>query len=93
MPSIEERLNHLEAEVRRLSDIEEIRTLRLRYHELNNERRSPEIPALFTADAEFDFGFMGKGRSLDFFRGSSQRTAFIKQLIHNHQVVDRKSVV
>jgi hypothetical protein len=84
--NFEKRLAKLEADTRLLLDIEAIRVLRMRYHECNNERRSHEIPDLFTDDASFDFGFMGKAASVEFFRGSSTRTAFIKQMIHNHVV-------
>jgi hypothetical protein len=79
------RVERLEAEVRRLSDLEEIRRLRMRYHELNNERRAHEVPDLFTEDGEIDFGFMGSG-NLSHFARSSERTELIKQMIHNHQV-------
>ena len=62
MTEIEQRLATLEAAVRRLSDIAEIRALRLRYHEYVNTNRPADIPDLFTEDAELDFGYLGRTR-------------------------------
>src|SRR5262245_57714541 len=62
MTDIEQRLARLESTVRRLADIEDIRALRLRYHECVNRDRAAEIPDLFTDDAELDFGYLGRTR-------------------------------
>jgi ketosteroid isomerase-like protein len=85
-----ERLAKLEAAVQRLSDIEEIRALRLRYHEYINQNRPAEIPGLFTEDAELDFGYLGRTRGRQkitkFFAALPVLLDFVKQFIHNHAV-------
>jgi hypothetical protein len=101
MAAIEERLAALEAKVRELTDREELRDLRYRYHEYVNEGKFAEIPGLFTENGELDFAHMGsaKGREkvAGFFAGldrSSEKTSgqpapgisFVKQFIHNHVI-------
>ena len=91
MTDIEERLAALEAHVRRLNDIEEIRALRLRYHQYVNEHRAADIPDLFTDDAELDFGYLGRTRGrvkiTKFFLALPVVLDFVKQFVHNHAVV------
>jgi len=90
MTEIEQRLATLEAAVRRLSDIEEIRALRLRYHEYVNTNRPADIPDLFTEDAELDFGYLGRTRGRQkitkFFAALPVLLDFVKQFIHNHAI-------
>jgi hypothetical protein len=77
-------LSHLAAQVRTLMDIEEIRTLRMLYHEMINEGRSRDIPTLFIPNGVVDFGSMCQ--SLDSLARSSERTELMQQMIHNHVV-------
>ena len=90
MTDIEQRLATLEAAVRRLSDIEEIRALRQRYHEYVNTNRPADIPDLFTEDAELDFGYLGRTRGRQkittFFADLPVLLDFVKQFIHNHAI-------
>jgi hypothetical protein len=90
MTDLEARLAALEARVRRLDDIEEIRALRLRYHQWINENRPADIPALFTEDAELDFGYLGRTRGrakiTKFFLALPVLLDFVKQFVHNHAV-------
>ncbi len=90
MTEIERRLATLEASVQRLVDIEDIRALRLRYHEYVNLNRAADIPDLFTDDAELDFGYLGRTRGRQkitkFFAALPVLLDFVKQFIHNHVV-------
>jgi hypothetical protein len=81
---VERRLAQIEADVRRLEDVEEIRSLRMAYHQMINEGRSDEIPSLFASGGQIDFGYMC--RSLDSLAGTSKRNELMKQMIHNHSV-------
>ena len=81
----------LTARVRRLEDIEEIRTLRNRYHRAINDSRFDDIVALFTDTAVVELGYLARyeGRAaIDRgFRGMGERERFfIKQYIHSHMV-------
>jgi hypothetical protein len=85
MPStVEDRLAAVELRLRTLEDIEEIRTLRMRYHEMHNERRSGDIAELFAADGELDLNFMGS--TLANLLTSTQRNELMKQMVHSHVV-------
>jgi hypothetical protein len=97
---MEARFKELEAKVRELTDREALRDLRYRYHECINEGKFAEIPNLFTADADLDFGALGKARGqeqlIKFFGAmdmtspeagkSPLRVSYIKQFVHNHTV-------
>ena len=97
---METRFKELEAKVRGLTDREALRDLRYRYHECINEGKFAEIPNLFTADADLDFGALGKARGREqlnkFFIAmdmtsveackSPLRVSYIKQFVHNHTV-------
>ena len=97
---LEARFKALEAEVRELKDREALRDLRYRYHEMINEGKFAAIADLFTADADLDFGALGKARGRaqleKFFGGMGGaapeggagriRVSFIKQFVHNHVV-------
>jgi ketosteroid isomerase-like protein len=95
---LEARVRKLEAKVQELSDLEAIRDLRYRYHELINEGNYTEILDLFTDDAEIDFAHLGRGKgraALAKFFGSVNISpassgkglySFVKQFIHNMAV-------
>lgn len=99
---LESRVKELEAKLRELSDKDELRDLRCRYHECINESMRAEIPGLFTEDGELDFGPLGsaKGRAkiAEFFGvtkpAPEARTdrprlppfSKVKQYQHNHVV-------
>ncbi len=96
---LETRIKDLEAKVQELNDVEAIRNLRYRYHECINESRNGDIPSLFTADADLDFGHLGKVKGTaglkKFFDaldkppsspGQPPLYSFVKQFIHNHVV-------
>ncbi len=81
----------LEVRIRRLEDIEAIRTLRNAYHAYINDGRYGEIGALFTDDARVVLGYLATyegGAAIDKgFRGMGERERFfIKQFIHSHDV-------
>jgi ketosteroid isomerase-like protein len=83
----EDRLAALERAVRRLSDLEDIRALRLRYHDAINEGRAGDIPALFTEDGEVDFGYLGRSRNVPkFFAAIGNVLDSVTQFVHNHVV-------
>jgi ketosteroid isomerase-like protein len=80
----------LDARLRRLEDIEEIRRLRMSYHHLINEGRAEEVAGLYTDDAyvEYEGVVIARGRA-EFGRaipGLSRRLTFIKQFMANHMV-------
>jgi ketosteroid isomerase-like protein len=86
----DERLAALERKVQHLVDIEELRALRLRYHDAINENRAGDIAQLFTEDGEVDFGYLGatSGRSkvARYFGHVGDLLDSVTQFIHNHVV-------
>lgn len=86
----EDRLAALERAVQRLTDIEDLRTLRLRYHDAINENRPGDIPPLFTDDGEVDFGYLGatRGRAKieRFFGNVGTLLDSVTQFVHNHVI-------
>jgi len=90
MTDLDRRMALLESKVQRLCDIEDIRALRLRYHECVNQNRPADIPDLFTEDAELDFGYLGRTRGrvkiTKFFAALPRLLDFVKQFVHNHVV-------
>ena len=88
--NLEDRLAALEAKVQQLTDAEEIRRLRFRYHECVNETKLAEIPDLFTDDGDLDFGYLGKAHGKaelkKFFDALPKLLSFVKQFIHNHDI-------
>lgn len=81
----------LEARIRRLEDIEALRSLRNAYHACINDGRYDEIAGLFTDDARVVLGYLAtyEGRAAidKGFRGMGERERFfIKQFIHSHEV-------
>lgn len=89
---ISARLQRLEARVAVLQDVEEIRSLRQRYHESVNEGRTAQIAELFAERGVVDFGDLGSrlGREAihQFFAEEliNEKLTFIKQFNHNHSV-------
>lgn len=84
-------LVELEARLRRLEDIEALRSLRNAYHACINDGRYDEIADLFVDDGRVVLGYLAtyEGRaSIDRgFRGMGERERFfIKQFIHSHEV-------
>ncbi|MFN0089385.1 MAG: nuclear transport factor 2 family protein [Acidimicrobiales bacterium] len=87
MADAEARLAALEAKVQRLCDIEDIRLLRLRFHDHINQTRIDEVVALFAADAEIDYGYLGATTNVaKFFGNLPSVLQFVKQFVHNHAV-------
>jgi ketosteroid isomerase-like protein len=86
----EDQLAALEKRVRRLEDIEAIRTLRMRYHYFINEGMFDRMPELFTADAVVDFGYIAKAEGRDeiaeMYLKIPRNAQLVKQFIHNHMV-------
>jgi ketosteroid isomerase-like protein len=81
----------LESRIRRLEDIEALRSLRNRYHACINDGRYGEIAELFTGDALVVLGYLARYEGRDAigagFRGMGERERFfIKQFIHSHEV-------
>ncbi len=75
----------LERRIRRLEDLEEIKQLKARYAALCDANYDADgLAALFTADAVWDGGRLGRSEGREairqFFRGSSQRISFA---VHN----------
>jgi ketosteroid isomerase-like protein len=83
-------LEELEARLKRLDDIEAIRTLRMRYHYLLNERQFDRMHELYAPDALLDFGYVGRAEGTaairELFLRIPQKLQFVKQFIHNHMV-------
>ena len=89
--STSEEFAALAARVRRLEDIEAIRTLRNQYHRAINDGRFGDIVELFTDTAVVELGYLARyeGRAaIDRgFRCMGERERFfIKQYIHSHMV-------
>lgn len=87
----EPELDDLRRRVRRLEDIEAIRTLRNQYHSCINDGRYGDIAALFTPDAVVELGYLARYEGIAAidkgFRGMGERERFfIKQYIHSHLV-------
>lgn len=81
----------LEARIRRLEDIEAIRTLRNAYHSALNDGRYADVVGLFTDDAKVVLGYLASYEGRDAidkgFCGMGERERFfIKQYIHSHDV-------
>jgi len=88
---LEERLSLLEAELRQLKDIEEIRALRIQYHNAMNEDRFEDLSQFFAEDAVLDFGVLGASgegkETIDvILKSSGILLQFVKQFIHNHEI-------
>jgi len=83
-------LTGLEAHVRHLEDIEEIRGLRFKYHDFLNRSRFERMSELYTDDARVRIDYVasaeGKEEIHEFFLTIPRTLSFIKQFIHNHLV-------
>lgn len=81
---------NIEERVRRLEDIEDIRTLRFRYHQYINEGWHDKIADLFTKDAvgQMDTLARWEGREAirAFFVTAPASVSLVKQFPHNHIV-------
>jgi hypothetical protein len=86
----DDRLAALERTVQHLVDIEELRALRLRYHDAINEDRPGDIAELFTEDGAVDFGYLGatagRPKVARFFGRVGDVLDSVTQFIHNHVV-------
>lgn len=80
----------LEARILRLEDIEEIRRLRMQYHNFTNDGQWDRFTELFTDDALIDFGYISKAEGTEQIRELYLRIPrnldLVKQFIHNHMV-------
>ena len=86
--SLESRLHKAEHSLHHLRDIESIRTLRMRYHEMISEGdRVHEISNLFVEEGEIDADVFGRGRhDAPEIRKFLTQPSFVKEFIHNHIV-------
>src|ERR1700689_1294339 len=80
----------LDARLRTLEDIEEIRRLRMKYHLYMNDQQFHRIVEVFTENAVVDFGELSKARGAeevrDLCKGAPPHLSMVKQFIHNHIV-------
>ena len=81
----------LEARIRRLEDIEALRSLRNRYHSCVNDGRFDEIADIFTEDALVVLGYLARheGRAAidaGFREMGARERFFIKQYNHSHEI-------
>ena len=83
-------LESLDRRLRKLEDIEEIRSLRMRYHYFINEGHFDRFPEIFTEDGIVDFGHVGQANGAaeigELFPKIPRSLDFVKQFIHNHMV-------
>jgi len=79
-----------EQRLKRIEDIEEIRTLRMTYHYYINEGMFDRMSELFTEDGALDFGYIAKASGREEIRQTflklPNNAQFVKQFIHNHLV-------
>lgn len=84
----EQKIHALEERLFKLENIEAIRMLRCRYHELVNEDQGGRLWELFTEDASVIYGgrpeVFGRDNIRDFFATFPVQAA--RQFIHNHVV-------
>ncbi len=85
-----EEVPDLESRVRRLEDIEAIRTLRFKYHDFLNRSQFDRMSELYTADACVKIDYVASAQGIDevhaFFVNIPRTLTSIKQFIHNHLV-------
>jgi ketosteroid isomerase-like protein len=83
-------LERLEARIKRLEDIEDIRALRMQYHHRMNEFRFRDAETLYTDDALVDFQGLAvaKGHPAigELFERLQNNVTFLKQFITTHMV-------
>jgi ketosteroid isomerase-like protein len=83
-------LTQLEARLRKMEDIEEIRTLRMRYHQRMNDGGFRAAAELYTDDAYVDFQALadarGRAAIADLFDRLEKNVTFLKQFISSHIV-------
>jgi hypothetical protein len=80
----------LEERIQKLEDIEEIRRLRMHYHQFINDGYWDRFPELFTEEAVVDFGYIAKGKGHkeigEVFLRIPRNLDLVTQFIHNHLV-------
>lgn len=83
-------LESLNVRLRKLEDIEEIRNLRMSYHQFVNEETFDRFDEIFSEDALVDFGYIGRAKGIqevrDLFLKIPRSVDVVKQFIHNHIV-------
>lgn len=83
-------LDSLDARLRHLEDIQDIKTLRMLYHRYINEEQFGQVVSLYTPDARLDFGPIAKAQGtaqIDaMYRSLPDNVEIVKQFIHNHLV-------
>ena len=86
--AIDQQIGAIEADVRRLVDLEAIYRLRLTYYDHLNENRFAQLPELFTVDAWIDFGNqLGRHEGRDALTSALaglDSDLFVKVLAHGH---------
>lgn len=80
----------IEKRLKRIEDLEEIRTLRMTYHYYINEGMFERVSELFAEDGALDFGYIAKASGREeierTFLKLPNNAQFVKQYIHNHLV-------
>lgn len=80
----------LEDRIQRLEDIEEIRSLRMRYHYCVNEGIYRQAAELYTEDAFVRFGSLAEARGreaiADLFDRLERNVTVIRQFVVNHMI-------
>jgi ketosteroid isomerase-like protein len=80
----------LEARIRRLEDIEAIRTLRMEYHHIINEGELHRATEIYTEDAHVVWATAGRGRGhaeiIELFKVLPAQADFVKHFVANHMV-------
>lgn len=83
-------LQDLHVRLRKLEDLEDIRDLRLTYHQLINEGDFGGVAKLYTDDARVDLDVAGSATGRDDIKALYETVPdsldFVKQFIHNHIV-------
>jgi len=83
-------LESLNQRLRKLEDIEDIRTLRMSYHKFINEGLFDRFGELYTDDAVVEFDYVAKAKGIkevrELFLRIPKNVDFVKQFIHNHMI-------
>lgn len=78
------------ARLKRIEDLEDIRSLRMKYHYFINEGHFGRVSELFAEDGALDFGYIAKASGREeitqTFLKLPNNSQFVKQFIHNHLV-------
>lgn len=79
----------LEERIARIEDLNEIRSLRNKYHHAVNSNTPESFAEIYTRDAVVYFDEFMKQEGLDNILAASRRlsdNAFVKQFLHNHEI-------